>query len=246
MLERVDVHARNRNVVFQKFREDHIARYQRARDWLAPLAPLTVVDAACGCGYGYEYLGDLGHYVGLDVDWNTVWEDRRRYRGADFRRADLDGDDPFGDLRPAAIVSFETAEHLIDPAPFLARCAAALPHAGRLVFSAPTSLTMDFDPYHRRDWDAPRWRDALGRAGFVIDLEHVMGFELPFTDFLNTTPTTWGQRGQIARFLLAHPRYLADRFWHWGVCNRFRWVTHMFFCRIVRGGRRLTPQPSAT
>jgi SAM-dependent methyltransferase len=252
MLERVDVHSGNRNSVFRRFRAEHVARYVQARAWLDPLAPLTVVDAACGSGYGFEYLAGLGRYVGLDVDRDTIRECRRRYHGAEFRHADLDGPDPLGDLRPGAIVSFETAEHLCRPREFLAACHAALPPGGRLVFSAPTSLTMDFDPYHRRDWPADRWRDALRRAGFAIDAEREMGFVLPFTDFLNTTPTTWSQRGQVARFLLHHPRYLAARLWHWGVRNRFEWVTQVFLCRAasasarVKGGRSSTPRPSAT
>lgn len=230
MLERVDVHAANRNPVFQKFAAEHRNRYRQAAELLRPFAPLTVVDAACGCGYGYEHLKDLGCYVGLDVDPAAIDADRRFYPGVDFRVADLDGPDPFAGLTPGAIISFETAEHLADPVRFLAECYAALPPRGLFVFSAPTSLTMDFDPYHKRDWDDIRWRAALKLVGWTITYERRMGFVMRFADFLHTTPTTWRQKGRIGRFLLTHPRYLADRLWNWGLRNRFEWSSHLFFC----------------
>jgi SAM-dependent methyltransferase len=235
MLERVDVHAANANPVYRQFCAEHRRRYELAGEWLsacpAEAVPPVIVDAACGTGHGYEALRGHGTYHGLDCDGPTLAAARERYPHASFHLVDLDGARPFGDLRPDVIVSFETAEHLRDPWRFLGACHAALPRGGRLLFSAPTSLTMDFDPYHRRDWDATRWRDVLAQVGFRIDGGRKMGFVATFSDFRRTTPTTWRQQGQVAAFLLRHPRYLADRLWNWGVCNRFTWSSQFFLCR---------------
>ena len=113
----------------------HIARYewalQFARGW-------TVLDVACGCGYGTKILAETATHVhGIDLNsdaiqyaWdhyavpNNGFEERSVYAISRLER--------FG-----VIVSFETIEHLRNPERFIAQCWKALIEGGTLVMSAP-------------------------------------------------------------------------------------------------------------
>lgn len=232
MIERIDPAPENQNATYRRFVTEHMRRYflaAHAIDRRKFVRRPVIVDAACGCGYGHPYLSRVGEYVGLDRDVRAVQRAQSEYRGT-FVVDDLERFTCLSELQPDVIVSLETAEHLPDPLAFLRRVHEALPSGGMLVFSVPTSLTMDFDPFHLHDWSAERWRFALERQGFAIDQEISMPFETSFWSFLRTVPTTWRQRGRIGRFLVEHPRYLLNRLWHWGVRGRFQWCTTLWVC----------------
>lgn len=238
MIERFDVLERSENPVFRRFMTEHRKRYMLARQFLNDL-PLDsiIVDAACGCGYGYEYLNDIGLYIGLDCDFNTIKQCRKTYPLGDFRLADLECLSTFANLVPTAVVSLETAEHLQFPERFLREIYLSLlnasPH-GRFVFSAPTSLTRDFDPYHLRDWSPKQWETALLNAGFRIREWCSMPFETKFTDFMSTVKTTFKQKLSVLRFDIAHRHdYGKDRWENWVLKNRFYWCSHLFYCTIL-------------
>lgn len=232
MIERFDVSHKSKNRTYNIFSQEHVRRYLLAREFILNSGERhpKILDAASGCGYGYTYLGDLGDYLGLDVEIDAA---RREY-GNHYAYCDFDSRGLTA-YQANVIVSLETAEHLRDPDEFLAQAFAILsPIKGYLVFSAPTSLTMDFDPYHLRDWNATRWRIALERAGFIVCKTVSMPFTTSFFEFLGTTPTTWHQKGKIGKFLLFHPRYLLSRLWNWALRNRFFWESTLFFCSAGR------------
>lgn len=231
MIERFDPDGISQNHVYRVFAREHCRRYLLAAERIREmgLTSPTILDAASGTGYGTRYLAPCGNYLGLDR-WEGVDQARRRYPYHDFQVCDLEGDFNYGVPRPDAIVSLETAEHLVDPDRFLRTCHHLLSPGRPLFFSAPTSLTRDFDPFHRHDRSAADWRDALRRAGFMVLEEIAMPFTARFAEFLGTVPTTWRQRGQVGRFLLTHPRYLVDRLWNWGLRGRFEWCSTFYAC----------------
>lgn len=238
MIERFDVDASNDNPAYQAFAADHRDRYSRAAQWIVTQfhwrKTPEIVDAASGCGYGYDALNNVGNYVGLDVSPDAVTAARQRRPYGKFLVADLCDPLSFSGLHPDVVVSFETAEHLSDPEAFLRTVHRVLPEDGLFLFSAPTCLTRDFDPYHKWDWSATRWERAIRRAGFKICRIESTPFEEKFSDLFRMIPLSKWQLLRGGGFLLLHPRYLFDRCVNWGYRNRFSWQSTMFFCEVQR------------
>lgn len=121
----------------------HFYRYQLALDWLQPGD--LVLDAASGIGYGSAILTRPGvEYVGVD---KVEPADQFANNGLFISNVDLDEWEP--DFEWDVSVSFETLEHVADPA----RLAGILKRASRLiVLSTPTRPTKHINPYHLHDF----------------------------------------------------------------------------------------------
>jgi SAM-dependent methyltransferase len=142
---------------------EHLARYLYA----APLARgRSVLDAACGEGYGSAILAAAGaaSVVGVDVDPETVEHARARH-GIDARRADV-ADLPFDDGAFELVVSFETIEHVPDPERALAEMRRVLSPEGTLVVSTPNAAEyLVASEFHVREF-TPDELESLLRAHF--------------------------------------------------------------------------------
>lgn len=233
MLERWDSDVASETPAQSAWTAHHVLLYSKCRRFIAalPREPQRIIaDVACGFGTGYDWLHDQGRYVGIDGDTDTLKEARSRRPLADFRYGQIDKPDWLKD-RPDVIVSTETAEHLPRPDAFLRSCRGRLAEGGYLLFSAPTCLTRDFDPYHRHDRSEGQWRAALGKAGFYVLSDEKVEWSLSFGEFCRSCPTTWRQKMRVAIFSLSHPQYLLNRLrvWIWG--QRFEWSSHWFACR---------------
>lgn len=123
----------------------HRFRYRLA----AGFAEGTVLDAACGTGYGAEILGDV-EYIGVDNDPSlepTI-------------AADLETWEPDFDFD--VFVGFETIEHLSDYGPYVQ----AAKRARRwIVLSTPVVPTTHLNPFHRHNF-------APGELASLICDEH--------------------------------------------------------------------------
>lgn len=151
-------------------RADHRARYEWARDWLRECGARTVIDAACGCGYGARILAEGGLTVrAIDrareaVDWGRrhfphpciAWQCADLERLHRLPRAD-------------AVVSLETLEHLGDAPAVLGLF---LRHAPLLVASVPNQDVNPFDArrhrWHRRHYTPAEFDALLAGAGFEV------------------------------------------------------------------------------
>lgn len=223
MIERFDVGGKNTNPIYVKFAEEHRLRYRLAKSMIPDGG--MVIDAACGCGYGSEYWED---YVGVDIDVN---EAVANYPSGNFVEGDLEKVSFWNALGQVDhVVCLETAEHLQCPVSFLKMIYEHLPKGGKLIFSAPTSLTKDFDPYHLRDWDANKWSLILRSVGFKIEERVSMPFEGKFTDLFGVCPTTWREKWSILSYNLTHWRYGSNRIRYWLLQNRFQWCSTLFHC----------------
>lgn len=128
----------------------HEARYRFA---LPSVESLEVLDAACGVGYGAALLGTAAaRVVGVDRSAEAVTYARRRYGAPNvsFHEMDVMALD-LPDASFDVVCSFETIEHLPDPAGFLAELARVLRPGGQLFASTPhveATTRSPANPFH--------------------------------------------------------------------------------------------------
>ena len=107
---------------------------------VAPLAAgRRVLDAACGEGYGSDYLATFAQQVtGVDVSDAAARHARERYRRSNLRFVAASvAALPMADASVDLVVSFETIEHLAQQAEMLAEFRRVLAPGGALVLSSP-------------------------------------------------------------------------------------------------------------
>jgi len=113
----------------------HLERYFFA----AKVVHGTVLDAACGCGYGSKIMQDTGAFVtGIDLEKEAIDYARSNYPGPEYILADVEKYTAPYDW----VVSFETIEHLKEPEKALKK----FRDSRRLMVSTPNQLFYPFDP----------------------------------------------------------------------------------------------------
>jgi len=155
-------------------RRDHRERYRLA----ASLVPdgASVLDAACGVGYGSWMLAELARpreVLGVDIAVDAVIYAQEHYfhPRAAFECADVLSC-RFDDGRFDVIVSFETLEHIAEDRAFLALLQRALAPGGTLIISTPNEDVLHFDPnyyaYHVRHYRSAEFVELLRAGGFAM------------------------------------------------------------------------------
>lgn len=154
----------------------HVVRYQLAATLVRPGD--TVLDAACGLGYGSHVLASLSpaaRITGIDLsDWAVDFA-LRNYASdrVDFRCGSLpEALDEVADASVDFVVSLETLEHVTDPQALLAAFERVLKPGGRIFVSVPNDWAdetgEDPNPHHLHVYDWARVRDELA-AHFVVE-----------------------------------------------------------------------------
>lgn len=142
---------------------EHLERYRFASDFVSGK---RMLDIACGEGYGAAALSRAGAatVVGVDIS-DEVCEHARRKYGLDAQTGDARAI-PLPDRSIDVIVSFETIEHVADPAAFLRECARVLVPDGTLIVSSPNRPVYrgegGTNPYHQIEFDEEEFVDLLG------------------------------------------------------------------------------------
>lgn len=129
---------------------EHLTRYVFAIGFLKGTE--SVVDAACGTGYGTHLLSMAANDVlGLDVSEEAVRfaTDHFAWPGLRYQSADLDTFELPESID--VVVSFETIEHLRDPAGFVGRVEEALVPGGLFIMSVPPLAPSEWH-LHVFDW----------------------------------------------------------------------------------------------
>lgn len=127
----------------------HQARYEFAQTWSHGR---SVLDVACGTGYGSEQLS-LGadSVTGLDIDHNSV--DYARWYCAQRPNCEFAVGDalslPFPNSRFDLVVSFETIEHVRTPEIFVAEVQRVLRSGGNFIVSTPCRSMLSAFRLHR-------------------------------------------------------------------------------------------------
>lgn len=148
---------------------EHIQRYLAIS---RHAAGKTVLDAACGEGYGSDLLAHTAASVtGLDVSEEAVSHARRTYsrNNLTFLAASI-GSIPLPDQSVDLIVSFETIEHVPEAIQFgfLAEAARILKADGQLVISTPnrvryTEAFHQVNPFHLHEFSPDEFLAFLRR-----------------------------------------------------------------------------------
>lgn len=144
---------------------EHRARYWFARRYASGK---TVLDAACGTGYGSALLAETAQsVVGVDIAPDAVEYARQHFGSpnAQYARADCLAL-PFPSGRFDLIVAFEIIEHLENPEAFLGELRRVLHPSGLLILSTPNRLYYtddrgEINPFHQREFSYPEFEEIL-------------------------------------------------------------------------------------
>lgn len=116
---------------------EHLLRYNFCKQFVAGK---TVIDIACGSGYGTQIIAEAGAQLahGADISPETVEYATKTYAHAKSEYFVADGTDlPFGDHCYDVAVSFETIEHLEHYQKFIDELKRVLSPSGLLIISSP-------------------------------------------------------------------------------------------------------------
>lgn len=148
-------------------RRDHVARYE----WLAKHIPgkCSIVDIACGIGYGSNILASAGHtVVGMDIDAEAIAYARKHYAHPRARFALQDAGVHFEGINTDVAISLETIEHVEDPRELLKSLRAAAP---RLIASVPNEDEFPYGAgvaFHHRHYTAGQFNALLAECGWGV------------------------------------------------------------------------------
>lgn len=165
----------------REIRYEHVHRYALAAELVRGK---TVLDAACGEGYGANILAGTAKSVqGVDISAGAVQHATARYRADNlaFEVADCCAL-PFPDAQFDVVVSYETLEHLEAQEALLAEFRRVLKPEGFLVVSSPdkaiyTDRLQNRNPFHVRELYREEFERLLaGRFPAVRFLGQRLGF----------------------------------------------------------------------
>ena len=157
--------------------QNHIMRYAFTVKCLTQKRIENVLDAACGVGYGSEYLSKQiagVHLTGIDWSDDALAIANKHFKNEHVRflRDDchtLQAAATFGLFD--SIISFETLEHLPHPEKFLQSCFVNLKAKGTLIISTPNQLVTSPDgnlkwEYHEKEYKPEELIQILKESGF--------------------------------------------------------------------------------
>jgi SAM-dependent methyltransferase len=156
----------------------HVVRYALAAQLIRPGD--TVVDCACGLGYGSAVLAALSRgarFLGLDLDAAVIDYATANYAHERLRFAigDAAALQAIPDASIDMVVSMETIEHVPDWEAVLAEFRRILKPDGRLIASVPDRWVdasgRDPNPYHLHAFDWRKFAAGLSRH-FIIEARY--------------------------------------------------------------------------
>lgn len=164
---------------YAKTLNEHMYRYQYACHFMNGA---TVLDAACGVGYGVKMMGLSGavQVTGLDISEESIQIARSLYYSANtnFIVGDVTAM-PFADESFDTIVSYETIEHIMDGSKFIKESARVLRENGLFIVSTPnrylTNPGLYFDeqpinPFHCFEYSALEFIGAILKEYNIIEI----------------------------------------------------------------------------
>ena len=146
---------------------EHIHRYEEAAR-IIEKNQKTILDIACGTGFGSHYLATLGHkVVGADISERAIEECRKKYMATTLEFKVVDGTNiPYENEHFDSIVSFETIEHTRDFEKMLNEFKRVVKQNGVVIISTPNFLVNSPDgyvvnPYHTQEWEFDELKKIL-------------------------------------------------------------------------------------
>ena len=150
----------------------HLKRYEFA---LPLCAGASVLDLACGVGYGSARIAEVAaHVLGVDRDAGAIAYARAHYAGPNVEFASMDAQAlDLADGSFDVVCSFETIEHLADPLAYLAEVARVLRPGGVYVVSTPKAHLTTSSPanlFHTIEWSREDFEALLRRHFTSVEL----------------------------------------------------------------------------
>jgi 2-polyprenyl-3-methyl-5-hydroxy-6-metoxy-1,4-benzoquinol methylase len=151
---------------------NHLHRYRFVADALGDLQDVRLLDAACGVGYGAQYLAERCRVPVVAVDRDaaalTIASNRFYHPSVTYCQDDcqtLAKCEPYAPFR--AVISLETLEHIQDASAFLVKCRQMLSHDGVLLISTPNvRVSNSVSSYHLKEYSATEFVGLLSEVGF--------------------------------------------------------------------------------
>jgi len=180
----------------------HLIRYEWAERYLADIRPASVLDLACGAGYGAHQLacGLPGTRVlGVDYDAGAVETARKQYRATNLSFAVGDArrwEETIGRERFDCVVAFDMIEHVSHREILAQGVVEHLASEGRLLLSTPcawddTRLEPEWE-FHRIEYSARALYDFLRRYfSRIVRPEDAAFPHREVFDLLNGGPVTY-------------------------------------------------------
>ena len=167
---------------------EHRSRYRYAQRFVSGK---SVLDIACGTGFGTEMLARMGasYVTGCDAFPSAVQEARREFGSKVIGFVAADGTRlPFADARFDAVVSFETLEHIARGEEFIREVRRVLRPGGTLLLSTPhVAITSQYprNPFHVHEYTASELSELLGRYFRRVEIRgQVLGPKYRVAPFL--------------------------------------------------------------
>lgn len=161
-----------------------MARYRFAARTI-PEQGGIIIDAACGSGWGANYLSlqNSGQVIGIDHNARAVKQASDFFQRGNlyFQKADLRDPVTFDGIGEVSnIISFETIEHVSreDASVVLGNFRSVHDGEGKLIISTPNRAIYSpyydtegepWDPFHLYEYDAPEFTSLLESNGWVVD-----------------------------------------------------------------------------
>ena len=122
---------------WDRYHADHVQRYNF---FASRYSGKTVLDMACGAGYGSNLIASHGasKVTGIDIAPEAVSFAKQNYKDSRLEFLQMD----FREIEKSnknfdLVISFETIEHVADPAEFLRVAASVLKPGGKCIVSTP-------------------------------------------------------------------------------------------------------------
>ena len=157
----------------EQVRADHRGRYSFVAQKLT--SNDSVLDIACGIGYGCKMMAKKtnGKILGVDINPAAIDFATQHFQDSaiQYKLGNANESSWVTAEKYDVATSFETIEHLEDPTPFLANVAKSIRPGGRLYCSTPNEETMPFSSkfkFHFRHYTPEQFSNLLCQAGFQV------------------------------------------------------------------------------
>lgn len=184
----------------------HLERYKFAAQHLSAG---TILDLACGVGYGSAIIANRGlvhHVIAADLSLDALRHARAKYHHPRISLVRGNGGSWSRDRSFDSIISLETLEHVPQPRAFFDELVTLLKPGGRLIASVPTTPSVDANPHHLTDFTE---RSFLG-LGKKHELEVLAALRQiqrysPVAVALRRERRTKNLRRGLGKYYLRHP-----------------------------------------
>lgn len=160
---------RQMNVNLNFIRGDHLERYEIARDTCSG----SVIDAACGTGYGSFIMSDspnINSIDSIDISEEAINLGRKTWKTSKMTFINQSVLDFKFEKIYDWFVSFETIEHVPNIELFLTE---ASKHCKNIICSVPNEDVLPFEadkfPFHLRHYTPEQFKQLIESCGFDID-----------------------------------------------------------------------------